>query len=98
MTNGSIRAMTSRWPRAAASRPRPSRIGHGRRFIRCSGWNASTGSSSSIRLAARSATTRVTWSGASRPVIRANSATSRATVRVPSIRWASASSSGVRRR
>ena len=78
-----------RRPWANASSPRPSRIGHGRRRTFCSGRNASTGSSSSMRLPARSATTRRTWSGASRPEIRANSATSRASVRVPSISWAS---------
>jgi hypothetical protein len=81
--SGSIRTTAKRCPRAAASSRRPNRIGRGRRVSRCNGPNASTGSSSSIRFAARSATTRVTWSGASRPLIRANSATSRATVRVP---------------
>ena len=65
-----MRAMTRRRPRAAANRPRPSRTGNGRRCTLSSRWKASTGSSSSIRLAARSATTRVTWSGASLPLIR----------------------------
>jgi hypothetical protein len=67
-----------RRPWANASNPRPSRSGHGRRRTRCNGANASTGSSSSIRLPARSATIRRTCSGARRPEIRANSATNRA--------------------
>ena len=96
--SGSTLARTTRLPRAAASSPRANRTGNGRRFIRPSGRNASTGSSASIRLPARSATTRVTWSGASRPLSLANSATRRATVRVPSMSFARASSSGASRR
>jgi hypothetical protein len=87
-----------RRPWAKASRPRPSRSGHGRRRTRCNGANASTGSSSSIRLPARSATIRRTCSGARRPEIRANSATNRAKVRLPSMSLVSAYSSGANRR
>jgi hypothetical protein len=97
-TNGSILANTTRCPRAAANTNRPNRTGHDRRCTRCNRTNASTGNSSNIRFPARSATTRVTCSGANRPATRANSATNRATVRDPSINPANTNSSGVNRR
>ena len=97
-TTGSTLASTIRRPCANASSPRPSRSGHGRRRTRCNGANASTGSSSSIRLPARSATIRRTCSGANCPEMRANSATNRANVRLPSMSRVSAYSSGANRR
>ena len=97
-TKPSMSTTIIRRPRMVASNPLPTRSGSALRWICRNGRNASTGNSSSIRLPARSATTRRTWSGASRPARRANSATSRATVCVPSIIRASCHSSGVSRR